>query len=66
MLAQAVVERKVLARVDIPPLRRNAAVNGEKRSISKKQALFVVKTLINDKLQEIPLPLHKKYLMFFL
>lgn len=40
MPAQAVVEGKVLARVDIPPLRKNAAVNGEKRSISKKQALL--------------------------
>jgi len=40
MPAQAVVEGKPLARVDIPPLRKNAAVNGEQRSISKKQALL--------------------------
>ncbi|MFC6181619.1 translation elongation factor 4 [Lactiplantibacillus daowaiensis] len=40
MPAQAVVEGKPLARVDIPPLRKNAAVNGEKRSLSKKQALL--------------------------
>ncbi|MGT2935668.1 translation elongation factor 4 [Streptococcus castoreus] len=40
MPAQAIVEGKVLARVDIPPLRKNAAVNGEKHSISKKQALL--------------------------
>ena len=37
---QAVVEGKVLARVDVPPLRKNAAANNEKRSISKKQALL--------------------------
>lgn len=40
MPAQAIVEGKAIARVDIPPLRKNAAVNGEKRSISKKQALL--------------------------
>lgn len=40
MPVQAVVEGKVLARVDVPPLRKNAAVNGEQRSISKKQALL--------------------------
>ena len=37
---QAIVEGKSMARVDVPPLRKNAAVNGEKRSISKKQALL--------------------------
>lgn len=37
---QAVVEGKSIARIDVPPLRKNAAVNGEKRSISKKQALL--------------------------
>ncbi|KRL45606.1 hypothetical protein FD01_GL000638 [Lacticaseibacillus manihotivorans DSM 13343 = JCM 12514] len=40
MPAQAIVEGKAIALVDIPPLRKNAAVNGEKRSISKKQALL--------------------------
>ncbi|AVK63751.1 elongation factor 4 [Lactobacillus sp. CBA3606] len=40
MPAQAVVEGKPLARVNIPPLRKNAAANGEKRSTSKKQALL--------------------------
>lgn len=40
MPAQVVVEGKVLARVDIPPLRKNAAVNGKKYSVSKKQALL--------------------------
>ncbi|BDR53219.1 elongation factor 4 2 [Bombiscardovia nodaiensis] len=40
MPTQAVVEGRALARVDIPPLRKNAAVNGEKRSTSKKQALL--------------------------
>lgn len=40
MPAQAIVEGKPMARVDVPPLRKNAAVNGEKRSISKKQALL--------------------------
>lgn len=37
---QAIVEGKAIARIDVPPLRKNAAVNGEKRSISKKQALL--------------------------
>lgn len=40
MPTQAVVEGKAVARVDIPPLRKNAAVNGEKRSISKKKDLL--------------------------
>jgi len=40
MPVQAVVEGKALARVDVPPLRKNAAANGEKRSTSKKQALL--------------------------
>ncbi|MEJ3741165.1 translation elongation factor 4 [Bacillus tropicus] len=40
MPAQAIVEGKSIARVDIPPLRKNTAANGEKRSISKKQALL--------------------------
>ena len=40
MPAQAIVEGKSVARVDVPPLRKNAAVNGEKRSTSKKQALL--------------------------
>ncbi|WP_048000608.1 translation elongation factor 4 [Lactiplantibacillus herbarum] len=40
MPAQAIVEGKPMARVDVPPLRKNAAVNGEKRSTSKKQALL--------------------------
>lgn len=37
---QAIVEGKVLARVDVPPLRKNAAVNGDKHSVSKKAALL--------------------------
>ncbi|TPR23311.1 elongation factor 4 [Apilactobacillus timberlakei] len=37
---QAYVEGRVIARVDIPPLRKNAAVSGEKKSISKKQELL--------------------------
>ena len=37
---QAVVEGKAVARVDIPPLRKNAAVSGGKKSISKKQGLL--------------------------
>ncbi|ALS02055.1 elongation factor 4 [Enterococcus silesiacus] len=40
MPVQAIIEGKVIARIDIPPLRKNAAVNGEQRSISKKQALL--------------------------
>lgn len=37
---QAIVEGKAIARIDVPPLRKNAAVNGEKHSVSKKQALL--------------------------
>lgn len=37
---QAIVEGKVIARVDVPPLRKNAAVNGDSRSTSKKAALL--------------------------
>lgn len=40
MPVQAIVENKSIARIDVPPLRKNAAVNGEKRSISKKQQLL--------------------------
>jgi len=40
MPTQIMVENKVVARVDIPPLRKNAAVNGKKYSTSKKQALL--------------------------
>ncbi|BDR61092.1 translation elongation factor 4 [Lactobacillus xylocopicola] len=40
MPVQAIIENKVIARVDVPPLRKNAAVNGEQRSISKKQQLL--------------------------
>ena len=40
MPVQAMVENKAIARVDVPPLRKNAAVNGEKRSVSKKQQLL--------------------------
>ncbi|ANZ60371.1 translation elongation factor 4 [Secundilactobacillus paracollinoides] len=40
MPVQAIVEGKSIARVDIPPLRKNAAVNGESHSISKKQQLL--------------------------
>ncbi|TPR13185.1 translation elongation factor 4 [Apilactobacillus timberlakei] len=37
---QSYVEGRVIARVDVPPLRKNAAVSGEKKSVSKKQALL--------------------------
>jgi len=40
MPVQSVVEGKALARVDVPPLRKNAAVSGDKKSASKKQALL--------------------------
>ncbi|MFC6259891.1 translation elongation factor 4 [Levilactobacillus fujinensis] len=40
MPVQSVVEGEALARVDVPPLRKNAAANGEKKSTSKKQALL--------------------------
>ncbi|MDF7682217.1 translation elongation factor 4 [Lactobacillus sp. ESL0679] len=37
---QAIVEGKAIARVDVPPLRKNAAVDGKQRSVSKKAALL--------------------------
>jgi GTP-binding protein LepA len=37
---QGSIEGRVVARVDVPPLRKNAAVSGDKKSISKKQALL--------------------------
>ncbi|WP_283680202.1 translation elongation factor 4 [Lentilactobacillus sp. Marseille-Q4993] len=40
MPVQAVVEGKAIARVDVPPLRKNAAVSDDKKSVSKKQALL--------------------------
>jgi len=49
MPAQVMVEGKVVARVDIPPLRKNAAVNGNKYSVSKKQALLRRQSVNNKK-----------------
>ncbi|WP_061993617.1 GTP-binding protein, partial [Fructobacillus ficulneus] len=40
MPVQAQVEGRVVARVDVPPLRKNAAVSGQAKSVSKKQALL--------------------------
>ena len=37
---QAIVEGKSVARADVPPLRKNAAVNGDAHSVSKKAALL--------------------------
>ncbi|UQS84833.1 translation elongation factor 4 [Apilactobacillus apisilvae] len=37
---QAFVEGRVIARIDVPPLRKNAAVSGDKKNVSKKQALL--------------------------
>lgn len=37
---QAIVEGKSVARVDVPPLRKNAAVNGDAHSVSKKAVLL--------------------------
>lgn len=37
---QAIVEGRTIARVDVPPLRKNAAASTEGSSISKKQALL--------------------------
>ena len=34
------MEGKVIARVDVPPLRKNAAVSGKNNSISKQQELL--------------------------
>jgi GTP-binding protein LepA len=40
MPVQVLVENRVIGRADIPPLRKNQAVNGEKRSLSKKKELL--------------------------
>jgi GTP-binding protein LepA len=40
MPVQAVVEGKPIARVDIPPLRKNAAATSGNKSVAKKQALL--------------------------
>ncbi|KOY70849.1 translation elongation factor 4 [Apilactobacillus kunkeei] len=40
MPVQGYIEGRVVARVDVPPLRKNAAVSGDKKSVSKKQALL--------------------------
>lgn len=40
MPVQVLVENRVIGREDIPPLRKNQAVNGEKRSLSKKKELL--------------------------
>ncbi|MEI8635188.1 hypothetical protein P4S72_30280 [Vibrio sp. PP-XX7] len=40
MPVQAIVENKAIARADIPPLRKNQSVNGEKRSLSKQKTLL--------------------------
>ena len=40
MHVQGYIEGRVVARVDVPPLRKNAAVSGDKKSVSKKQALL--------------------------
>lgn len=37
---QVMMEGKVIARVDVPPLRKNAAVSGKNNSISKQQELL--------------------------
>lgn len=40
MPVQVLVENRVIGRADIPPLRKNQAVNGDKRSLSKKKELL--------------------------
>lgn len=40
MPVQGYIEGRVVARVDVPPLRKNAAVSGDAKSVSKKQALL--------------------------
>ncbi|WKN29225.1 translation elongation factor 4 [Apilactobacillus kunkeei] len=40
MPVQGYIEGRVVARVDVPPLRKNAAVSGDNKSVSKKQALL--------------------------
>lgn len=53
MPVQAIVEGKAMARKVILPLRKKAATNVEKRSISKKQALLRRQVLTRDKLLKV-------------
>ncbi|GAT90550.1 translation elongation factor LepA [Apilactobacillus kunkeei] len=39
----------MVAKVDVPPLRKNAAVSGDNKSISKKQALLRRQSLNKSK-----------------
>ncbi len=58
MPVQGYIEGRVVARVDVPPLRKNAAVSGDKKSVSKKQALLRRQSLNKRKsaIEAIQLP----------
>lgn len=66
MPAQAIVEGKVIARVDIPPIRKNAAVSGEKKSISKQQALLRRQSLNKRKTKQLDFELPQSVFDIFL
>ncbi|MGY3737169.1 translation elongation factor 4 [Weissella soli] len=66
MPAQAIVEGKVIARVDIPPIRKNAAVSGEKKSISKQQALLRRQSLNKRKAKQLEFELPQSVFDIFL
>jgi len=66
MPAQAIVEGKVIARVDIPPIRKNAAVSGEKKSISKQQAWLRRQSLNKRKTKQLDFELPQSVFDIFL
>lgn len=66
MPAQAIVEGKVIAHVDIPPIRKNAAVSGEKKSISKQQALLRRQSLNKRKAKQLEFELPQSVFDIFL
>lgn len=49
MPVQGYIEGRVVARVDVPTLRKNESVSGDKKSVSKKQALLRRQSLNKSK-----------------
>lgn len=48
MPVQEYIKGRVVVRVDVPPLRKNAAVSGDKKSVLKKQA-----TIASSKFEQV-------------
>lgn len=66
MPAQAIIEGHVIARVDIPSIRKNAAVSGDKKSISKQQALLRRQSLNKRKSKQLTFELPQSVFDIFL